>query len=199
MSTATAGEIFHCSGFVLDLERGTLSRGSEALFLRPKAFALLTHFVRNVGRVVPKEELMDAVWPGVFVTEGALTQSIREIRKVLGDNLIRTVSKRGYMLAVESEPTAPPIAEAGSQPIVAVLRFLNESRDPADTAIVDGIGEDIINGLARFYTLTVLARNSSFSFSSYTPAERPQSAHALAQTIWSRDRYAGRATACRSP
>ena len=54
-----------------------------------------------MGRVVPKAELMDAVWPDTYVTEDSLTQSIREIRKAMGDSqhLIRTVSRRGYMLA----------------------------------------------------------------------------------------------------
>ena len=56
---------------------------------------------------------------------------------------------------------------------MAVLRFRNDGADPADEVIVDGFAEDIINGLARFGTVTVLARNSSFSFASHSPAEWP--------------------------
>lgn len=163
MTTATAGQLFLFGGFTLDLAKGTLRGVNEPLFLRPKAYALLSHLARNMGRVVPKSELMDVVWPGVYVTEDSLTQSIREIRKVLGDDMVRTVSKRGYMLAAEAE-TAP---EIGGQPVVAVIRFRNDSGDPADEAVVDGFAEDIINGLARFGTVTVLARNSSFSFASF--------------------------------
>lgn len=163
MTTATAGQLFRFGGYTLDLDRGTLRGVNEPLFLRPKAYALLSHLARNMGRVVPKSELMDVVWPGVYVTEDSLTQSIREIRKVLGDDMVRTVSKRGYMLAAEAE-TAP---EIGAQPVVAVIRFRNDSGDPADEAVVDGFAEDIINGLARFGTVTVLARNSSFSFASF--------------------------------
>lgn len=163
MTTATAGQLFRFGGYTLDLDRGTLRGVNEPLFLRPKAYALLSHLARNMGRVVPKSELMDVAWPGVYVTEDSLTQSIREIRKVLGDDMVRTVSKRGYMLAAEAE-TAP---EIGAQPVVAVIRFRNDSGDPADEAVVDGFAEDIINGLARFGTVTVLARNSSFSFASF--------------------------------
>lgn len=170
MTTATAHQVFRFGGFTLDLAMGTLRGFNEPLFLRPKAYALLSHLARNMGRVVPKSELMDVVWPGVYVTEDSLTQSIREIRKVLGDDMVRTVSKRGYMLAAEAEP-AP---EIGAQPVVAVVRFRNDSGDPADEAMVDGFAEDIINGVARFGTITVLARNSSFSFASFGRADWPQ-------------------------
>ncbi|WP_119273705.1 winged helix-turn-helix domain-containing tetratricopeptide repeat protein [Taklimakanibacter deserti] len=166
---SVADEVFRFGRFTLDLRKGTIEQDDEPLFLRPKAYACLTHLARNMGRVVPKGELLETVWPGVYVTEDSLTQSIREIRKVLGDELVRTVSKRGYMLAAGTGPQALP--EIGNQPIVAVLRFRNEGGDPANEAIVDGLAEDIINGLARFGTLTVLARNTSFSFASHAAAE----------------------------
>lgn len=97
---ATA-DTYRFGSFVLDTHRGTLSRGDTAIYLRPKAYALLVHLAQNMGRVVPKSELMDAVWPGIYVTEDSLTQSIREIRKAFGDpeqDQLRTVSRRGYML-----------------------------------------------------------------------------------------------------
>src|SRR5688572_4195449 len=119
MSVTATEEVFRFGSFTLDLRKGTIEQNGDPIFLRPKAYAVLTHLARNMGRVVPKSELLEVVWPGVFVTEDSLTQSIREIRKVLGEDLVRTVSKRGYMLAAETEPTA----EIGTQPIVAVLRF----------------------------------------------------------------------------
>lgn len=167
MAQDVENQLFRFAAFELDLDRGMLRRGSEAIFLRPKAYGLLTHLARNMGRIVPKMELMDVVWPGVFVTEDSLTQSIREIRKAIGNELVRTVSKRGYMLAAETE-TAP---EIGSQPVVAVLRFRNEGGDHSDEVLIDGFAEDVINGLARFRAVTVLARNSSFSFASYAHSE----------------------------
>jgi DNA-binding winged helix-turn-helix (wHTH) protein len=94
MPGSATDQVFQFGGFTLDLGKGTLGQAEQPAFLRPKAYALLTHLARHIGRVVPKSELMDAVWPGVFVTEDSLTQSIREIRKVLGEETIRTVSKR---------------------------------------------------------------------------------------------------------
>ena len=99
MTATAADQLFRFGGFTLDLAMGTLRGVNEPLFLRPKAYALLSHFARNMGRVVPKSELMEVVWPGVYVTEDSLTQSVREIRKVLGAGMVRTIPKRGYMLA----------------------------------------------------------------------------------------------------
>lgn len=165
MRSETVDQVFNFGGFTLDLGKGILHRDTKPAFLRPKAHTLLTHLAQNMGRVVPKSELMDIVWPGIYVTEDSLTQSIREIRKVLGDEkqeLIRSISRRGYMLSALTES----LADAGVQPIVAVLRFRNETGDPGQVPLVDGFAEDIINGLARFGTVTVLARNSSFTLSS---------------------------------
>ncbi|MDB5530718.1 MAG: adenylate cyclase [Devosia sp.] len=166
--TITTIDIFRFGPFVLDTHKGTLSQGETELFLRPKAYSLLVHLAQNMGRVVPKSELMDAVWPGIYVTEDSLTQSIREIRKAFGDEQgqVRTVSRRGYMLTGRLEPDA----EMASQPIVAVLRFRNDSGDAAREPIVDGFAEDIITGLAQYGSVTLLARNSSFQFPSFEPA-----------------------------
>src|SRR3569623_439520 len=152
---------------MLDCETGTLTRDGSMVLLRPKAALLLTHLARSVGRVVPKAELMDAVWPNVYVTEDSLTQAIREIRKELGDaERGRTVSRRGYMLEGETPAAAPPAAQPG----VAVLRFRNEGGDRAREPIVDGFAEDIITGLSHQGSITVLARNSTFQFASQEPS-----------------------------
>ncbi len=162
MPLGTPRQDFHFGGFTLDLRKGMLLRADEPVLLRPKAYALLAHLARNIGGVVSKSELMDVVWPGVTVTEDSLTQCIREIRKALGDerqDIVRTISRRGYMLAARAD------ADGGfaGQPTVAILRFRNETDDPAQTPIVDGFAEDILNDLARFRTVTVLGRNSSFA------------------------------------
>lgn len=170
MQTETADQVFNFSGFTLDLGKGLLHRNAVPISLRPKAHAVLTHLACNLGRVVPKSELMDAVWPGIYVTEDSLTQSIREIRKALGDEkqeLVRNISRRGYMLAAAMEP----MPEVGSQPIVAVLRFRNETGDATHVPLIDGFAEDIINGLTRFGTIMVLARHSSFSMLSESKAD----------------------------
>jgi DNA-binding winged helix-turn-helix (wHTH) protein len=100
--------------FTLDLARGTLRVGGEEIALRPKAFEVLRHLAENAGRLVLKQELHEAVWPCVTVTDDSLVQCIRELRQMLGDeerSLIKTVSRRGYLLNAEPRVlTAQPVS-----------------------------------------------------------------------------------------
>lgn len=106
------------AGFVLDQRRAEL-RGpdGESIRLRSKPFAMLNLLAANAGRVVEKEELMQAIWPNVHVGEDSLFQCIREIRAALGDGerqMIRVISGRGYLFDADvtrdtaTEQTAPP-------------------------------------------------------------------------------------------
>lgn len=72
--------------FRLDPANARLWRGTEAVALLPKAFAVLNHLVRYAGRLVTKEDLLDAVWQRRFVSESVLKGCINELRKVLGDD-----------------------------------------------------------------------------------------------------------------
>jgi pimeloyl-ACP methyl ester carboxylesterase len=111
MQAATPG-VIRFDDYTLDLQRCVLRRDGRALDLRPKAFDVLRHLAGNPGRVVSKDELMAAVWPGVFVTDDALVQCVRDVRRVLGETgrrVVKTVPRRGYMF--EAGPPAP--ARAG--------------------------------------------------------------------------------------
>lgn len=71
------------------------------LVLRRRAFELLLYLASQHDRVVPKDELIEANWRGVVVTDDSLTKVISEIRGALGDELrhtVRTISGRGYLL-----------------------------------------------------------------------------------------------------
>ena len=86
--------------FQLDLERGNLTRGGQEIALRPKAFAVLQFLLEHAGQLVAREALLDAVWPGVVVTDDSIAQCLIEIRKALGDqsrSVIRTIPRRGIM------------------------------------------------------------------------------------------------------
>ena len=87
--------------FCLDLANECLWKGSQALKLRPKAFAVIEYLARHSGQLVTKEELLNAVWPDTFVGEAVLKVVIRQIREVLGDDpalprFIETAHRRGY-------------------------------------------------------------------------------------------------------
>jgi DNA-binding winged helix-turn-helix (wHTH) protein len=156
---------------VLDRTRGILMRGAEIIPVRAKTFALLTHLADNRGRVLSKDELLATIWPDVVVSEDSLTQCVRDLRKVLGDEeqqWLRTVSRRGYLLAEDDERSAVSLAAIAAEPVVAVLPFATIGE--IDRVLIDGIVEEVTNGLARFKTVTVIARGSAFSF---PPIERP--------------------------
>ncbi|NVO14457.1 MAG: winged helix-turn-helix domain-containing protein [Rhodoplanes sp.] len=112
-------------GFRLDPDRAEL-RGADggAVKLRPKTFDILRLLVANAGRILSKQELMEAVWPNVHVGEDNLFQCIREIRAALGDDtrqVVKLVSGRGYLFtaAVSVEPAdggATPAEPSGPAP-----------------------------------------------------------------------------------
>lgn len=89
-------------GFMLDLDRETLSGPSGEIRLRPKTFEVLRYLLMHRGRVVTKQALIDEVWRNTSVTDDSLVQCLIEIRRALGDNdhrLIKTIPRRGYMVA----------------------------------------------------------------------------------------------------
>jgi TolB-like protein/DNA-binding winged helix-turn-helix (wHTH) protein len=102
---------FRFEGFTLDLGRASVRRGGEELELRPKSFDVLRYLVENAGRVVSKDEIFAAVWPGISVTDDSLVQCIRDIRQALEDDaqrLIKTVPRRGYLFDALVTPVTPP-------------------------------------------------------------------------------------------
>ena len=104
-----AGSGYRFGDLVLNLDRGCLQKGGADLALRPKAFEVLRYLVERAGRLATKDELVQAVWPNVIVSDDSLAQCIRDIRKVLndeGERYIRTVPRRGYMFVAEAVPIA---------------------------------------------------------------------------------------------
>src|SRR5215510_9518988 len=103
----------------LDMRRQLLVRGTEEIRLRSRSFDVLTYLVRNAGRLVAKQELMDAVWGDVAVTDDSLVQCLVEIRRELGEaeNHLKTVRGRGYLLDCEVHQGPPPDStEAAPKP-----------------------------------------------------------------------------------
>jgi TolB-like protein/class 3 adenylate cyclase len=111
MEDARAPVAWRFDRFTLDLARDALlgPDGAE-ISLRPKSLALLKLMVSQAGRVVGREAIMASVWPDVVVSDESITQCVRDIRKALNDEaqtLMRTVPKRGYLLAAEAVPAEP--------------------------------------------------------------------------------------------
>ena len=133
--------------FALDLTRGCLRAGDQDIDLRPETFEVLRYLAENAGRLIPKQELNEAVWPNVVVTDELAVQCIRELRERLcydEHRLIKTMSRRGYLfdvpvsasdvpaVATSQASTAsagvellPPALPLPDRPSVAVLPFTN--------------------------------------------------------------------------
>jgi TolB-like protein len=178
---------FAFEGYVFDLDRRELTRGSEAIAIGPQVFDLLAYLLQNRTRVLSKDNLIDAVWGGRIVSESTLTSHINAVRKAIGDTgeeqrLVRTIARKGYRfvgdvresdVSERLDPARPPDSAAQSaapvlafpdRPSIAVLPFLNLSGDPTQDYFVDGVVEDIISALSRMSWLFVIARNSSFTY-----------------------------------
>ena len=95
-------ETIALAGFTLDLAQSLLRDPAGAeVRLRPRAMNVLQFLARHAGRVVTKDELMNAVWAGTVVTDDSLVQCIKEIRLALNDDghrIVRTSHRRGYQL-----------------------------------------------------------------------------------------------------
>ncbi len=103
----------HFGDFELDLADRQLRRGSIPVELGSRYFDALALLVANAGALISKTRFMDEVWHGIPVTDEALTQCIRTLRRTLGDDAgnpryIQTVPKHGYRflaeVAVEDAP-----------------------------------------------------------------------------------------------
>src|SRR5215203_935864 len=100
----TIHQIYSFDEFSLDLTRGALRRGASEIKLRPKSFEVLKYLAENGGRLVTKDELIEAVWTETAVTDDSLVQCLKDIRRALDDNaqaFIKTVPRRGYIFEKE--------------------------------------------------------------------------------------------------
>jgi len=100
---------------------GILSSEGRSIRLEPRVMDVLVHLAANPGKVVSKEELLEVVWCGAFVEEGALPQAIHSLRKALGDDArqpryVQTVPKRGYRLVAPVEPAPEPEPARAARP-----------------------------------------------------------------------------------
>lgn len=147
--------------FRLEPGRQLLASG-EPVPIGGKALQLLSVLARAQGDLVTKDELMDAVWPGIVVEENAIQVHISAARKALEEEASRlvTVRGKGYRLRAGGRDRDP----VDERPSLAVLAFDNLTGDPDKDYLSDGIAEELITTLSRSSDLRVAARTSSFAY-----------------------------------
>ncbi|WP_249164095.1 winged helix-turn-helix domain-containing protein [Bradyrhizobium jicamae] len=168
----------------VDLARDLLidERG-DVVPLRPRAWLVLRLLATRAGQLVAKGEILDEVWSDCEVTEDSLVQAIGDVRRALGETgrtALRTLPRRGYMLALNEEPVAgqsPSLAAApGPYPgrssapsaiprlSIVVLPFANLGGDPEQEYFADGVTDSLTTDLSRIAGSFVIGRNTAFTF-----------------------------------
>ncbi|MGY4283743.1 TolB-like protein/cytochrome c-type biogenesis protein CcmH/NrfG [Bradyrhizobium sp. LM2.7] len=177
-------KIFNFGKFILDLRRGCLRTDNREVELRPKSFEVLRYLVENAGRLVPKNEIIEAVWPNVTVTDESLTRCVSDIRLVLEDvdqTSIRTVPRRGYVfeapVSIGTPDQAPDetIARShvsglpaeklhGGRFSLVVLPFVSLSGGDTDDYFADAITDGLTTLLSRIRDAFVIARRIAMTY-----------------------------------
>ena len=160
MTQQTAARGFRFDDFVLDVRNRQVRRNDAVLPLSSRYFDVLVLLVSNAGRLVEKNRIFDEVWEDVIVSDTALTQCIKSIRKQLDDDAanpryVKTVPKHGYVfigdaVEISDEPSRP----AGQGKPTRPYKFLDYYTEN-DQGLFFGREEEIENICSR-----ILARRS---------------------------------------
>ncbi len=163
----------------IDPDNFELRRAGEAVPVEPQVLELLLFLAANPGRLVTRDELVEAVWQGRIVSDATIASRIKAARRAIGDDgtaqrLIATVHGRGFRFLAEvgddadrtpPAPTAPPIAieVPNDRPSLAVLPFRYLADDPAHRFLLAGLQDEVTAGLGRVRSYLVVNSGSAAS------------------------------------
>ena len=147
--------------FTLSPQRRVLLRNGQVQPLIPRYFVLLLFLIEHRGKAVHRREIFDSIWSDVVVSDSALSQGIRTIRRVLGDDpreprFLRTVSRHGYQFVFPDvvEEDEDGNGNPGVQPAAVSARTGND----AGLASQPGTGDSASDTARRAVTLPSWAR-----------------------------------------
>lgn len=114
----SAAATFTVGRWTVEPDRLRISDGDQSFMLQPRVMAVLQHLAAHAGEVVSHEGLIEAVWEGRIVEDGAVYQTLAKLRKKLGDDshhprYIETIPTKGYCLIAPVGPA--PSANAPAQ------------------------------------------------------------------------------------
>ena len=160
MTQQTAAKGFRFDDFVLDIQNRQVRRKHAVLPLSSRYFDVLVLLVSNAGQLVEKNRIFDEVWEDVIVSDTALTQCIKSIRKQLEDDAsnpryVKTVPKHGYVFIGEAvEIVDEPSPQAAKDEPTRPYKFLDYYTEN-DQGLFFGREEEIENICSR-----ILSRRS---------------------------------------
>ena len=139
-SQSTHRDLWRFAGCEFDDLRFQLIVNGQPVELERKPLELLRYLLSRSGEVVRKEELLEAVWPGLTVVDASLATAVSKLRKVLGDQeVIQTVPRVGYRIAVPVSHAPRPNGsneQVPPQPVVA--DFPAPTADKASRWLISG-------------------------------------------------------------
>lgn len=103
--------IYRFDSTMIDLSNYTVMVNDNEVTVEPQVFDLLVYLIERRDRMVGRQEILCALWPGKVVTEGALSNRIKMVRSAVGDNgqdqrVIKTIHGRGYQFSATLENPA---------------------------------------------------------------------------------------------
>jgi DNA-binding winged helix-turn-helix (wHTH) protein len=145
---------FRFEEFTVSPEERTVRRAGVEIPLIPRYFDLLVLLLRERHRAVTRDEILESVWSDVVVSDGALSQAVRTLRRALGDAArepvyIRTVSRHGYRFVhpgVIEETAAAPNPAPASAPLAAAANAAPPAEPFAPPASTPGAAPAVANG-----------------------------------------------------
>src|SRR5262245_2157912 len=165
-----------------------VSRAGEIQRVTPRAMAVLLCLAEAGGTVVSRNDILDAVWPGMAVTPDALSQCLVELRRVFGDSpkqpgVIETIPKMGVRLVapIVQKRASPSVQRDGDSAArgeaqrrsLAVLPFDNLSGAPSNAYVAAGMQEEILTRLSRLANrFRVISRTSVLRYATERPSIR---------------------------
>ena len=148
--------IYTFGDFELDVDAHELRHAQRVVHVEPQVFDVLSYLVEHRSRVVPKQELLEAVWRTSFVTEATLTSRIKAARQAVGDDgsaqrVIRTAHSRGYRFVAPVEAYAATsgrpkdgAAPDGHHPITQDIRFCRSADGVQVAYATSGSGSPLV-------------------------------------------------------
>ena len=132
------GPIFVFESFELDPGRRRLSASGEPVAISDRQFDILCLFVARAGQIVSKDELLQAAWKDVAVSDNSIEQAISSLRRLLGVRssrlpYIETVPRRGYRFVITVTRTAMRESDAALDALLAPQRAFIDGRAALET------------------------------------------------------------------
>jgi DNA-binding winged helix-turn-helix (wHTH) protein len=158
--------IYGFTGYTLDDSSQELYRAGREVALEPKMFQVLLYLLQHRDRIVTKDELLEACWPGTFVSEAALTRCIAKLRQAVQPDrpeapVIQTVHGRGYRFVakvttseaiLQLAPTTATLSHPPRGEAAAVAARLAALAAP-DTVLISAATARLVEGYFMWQTL----------------------------------------------